>query len=58
MKKNKKEDLSGLGIPAGLFMGMGVGFLINEVVAGLFLGLGTGFLLMILIKILTKNKKN
>jgi len=46
-KKVKKEsNPSGLFIPAGLFVGMGVGFLIDELVAGLMLGLGAGFLVM------------
>ena len=56
MKKfrKKKEDLSGLAIPAGLFIGMGLGFLVDKLVAGLFIGLGTGFLLMIIIRLLKK----
>lgn len=46
-RKNKKEgDLSGLAIPAGLFIGMGVGFLNNNLVPWMFIGLGVGFLLM------------
>jgi len=49
-KKKKKEDFSGIAIPAGLFVGMGVGFLINELVAGLFIGLGVGFFVMLLVK--------
>ncbi len=47
-EKKKRGDISGLAIPAGLFVGMGVGFLIDELVAGLFIGLGAGFLLMLL----------
>ena len=31
-------------IPAGIFIGMGFGFLINNVPAGLFAGMGLGFL--------------
>ena len=43
MKKfKKKEELSGLAIPAGLFVGIGIGFLVDELVAGLFIGLGIG----------------
>lgn len=45
---NKHKGVSGLAIPAGLFIGLGVGFLINNIVAGLFLGLGGGFLVMLI----------
>lgn len=44
-KKKNSEGPEGLFIPAGLLIGMGLGFLIGELVAGLFLGLGIGFLL-------------
>jgi hypothetical protein len=43
----KKKDPAAAGalfIPAGLFLGFGVGFLINNVPAGMFVGLGLGFL--------------
>lgn len=45
-KAMKKDDRSGLFIPAGLFIGMGIGFIVNQLVGGIFLGLGVGFLLM------------
>jgi hypothetical protein len=54
-RENKKHKISGLFIPAGLFLGMGFGFLIDKLVAGMFLGLGLGFVGMI-IYILTKKK--
>ena len=47
-KKNK--GVSGVAIPAGLFIGLGVGFLVNNVTAGLFLGLGAGFLVMLVVR--------
>ncbi|MFC2059823.1 hypothetical protein ACFLTZ_01860 [Chloroflexota bacterium] len=47
----KRKGVSGVAIPAGLFIGMGVGFLIDNIVAGLFLGLGGGFLTMIILRI-------
>ena len=55
-KKKKEDDRSGLFIPAGLFIGMGVGFIIDQLVGGLFLGLGLGFLCMALTKIKKKKK--
>jgi len=48
----KRKGVTGLGIPAGLFIGMGVGFLIDNVTAGTLLGLGGGFLIMIILRIM------
>ncbi len=39
----RKRGVSGLFIPAGIFIGMGIGFVTDELVAGLFVGLGVGF---------------
>lgn len=55
-KKKKRSDVSGLAIPAGLFVGMGVGFLIDELVAGLFIGLGAGFLLMLIMLVILRDR--
>lgn len=54
-KQMKREDSSGLFIPGGLFIGMGIGFLIGELVAGLFIGLGAGFLLMAISRLTRKH---
>jgi hypothetical protein len=46
-RNQKKDDRKGAGslfIPAGILIGFGVGFLIDNVPAGMFLGLGLGFL--------------
>jgi len=46
MPEKKKDDSKGAGaffIPGGLFIGFGIGFIINNVPAGMFLGLGLGF---------------
>lgn len=43
---SKKNDKNGLFIPAGLLLGIGLGFLFNQVVAGTLIGLGVGFLTM------------
>lgn len=40
----KKMDTSGYFIPAFLFIGMGFGFLFDQLVPGIMLGLGVGFL--------------
>ena len=51
------NDLRGLLIPAGVITGMGVGFLINNVVAGMFIGLGTGFAILALVAIFMPDKR-
>ncbi len=47
----QKKDPSELAIPAGLFIGLGVGFLIGQIVGGVLIGLGLGFLLLMIIKL-------
>ena len=47
----KQKGVSGLAIPAGLFIGMGLGFLTDNLVPGLFIGLGGGFLVMLIVRI-------
>lgn len=42
----KRWEISGLFIPAGLFIGMGIGWALGYLVQGLFIGLGVGFLAM------------
>jgi hypothetical protein len=44
-KEDEKRKAAGFFIPAGLFIGFGIGFLINNVPFGIFGGLGLGFLL-------------
>ena len=46
----KKEDNSGLFVPAGLFIGLGLGALVGEWTAGVLLGLGAGFAAMAVMK--------
>ena len=48
----KQKGVSGVAIPAGLFIGMGVGFLIDNITACLFIGLGGGFIGMIILRII------
>ena len=55
--EKKKEDITGLFIPAGVLIGVGVGFLINNIPAGTVIGLGCGFLAMAIFKILKEQKK-
>ena len=50
----QKKDISGLFIPAGLFLGMGIGWVFGYLVPGLFIGLGAGFLGMALVRMRMK----
>lgn len=56
MKKKKKDTLEGLAIPTGLFIGMGIGFLTDNLVGWMFIGLGAGFLVMLLALLFRKKK--
>jgi len=51
--QKKQKGISGLAIPAGLFIGMGIGFLADQLVAGMFIGLGGGFLVMLILRLIT-----
>ena len=50
--KKRKSGVTGVAIPAGLLIGIGVGFLVDEIVAGTMIGLGCGFLLMIILRVI------
>jgi hypothetical protein len=52
--KNHCEDNTGLFIPAGLFIGLGIGGIYGHWLAGPLLGLGLGFLFMTIFKLLRK----
>lgn len=49
--EKKREEKSDLFIPAGLFIGLGVGFFLDQLVGGMFIGLGAGFLMAAVAKI-------
>lgn len=46
----KKNDPSGLLIPAGLLIGIGIGFLTYQIPAWTLIGLGAGFLAMFIFR--------
>ena len=50
-ESKERKDASGLFIPAGLFIGMGVGWALGFLVQGLLIGLGAGFLAMALVRL-------
>ena len=53
----KHWSITGVAIPAGVLTGLGVGFLIDNIVAGLFLGLGGGFLIMMIAMLIFQIRK-
>jgi len=54
-QKGKRKAASGLFIPAGLFIGLGIGFLLDNLVPWLFIGLGAGFLVFALFMLLVRD---
>jgi hypothetical protein len=52
LKREPRIDPSGIFVPAGLLIGMGVGFVYNNLPAGLFTGLGIGLLIMAILKLI------
>jgi len=54
-KKEKRKVAGGLFIPAGLFIGMGIGWALGYLVQGIFIGLGVGFLLFGLIMLTVRD---
>ncbi len=58
MEETKKNwGISGLFIPAGLFVGMGIGWALGYLVQGLLIGLGTGFFAMAIVQTLLNKKR-
>ena len=53
-KEKKRDSAAGLFIPAGFFIGFGLGFIVNNVPAGMFGGLGVGFLLFAIAAMMKK----
>ncbi len=55
-EQNNKNDkqAAGMFIPGGVILGMGIGFLIDNVSAGMFIGLGAGFILFAVVMLFKK----
>lgn len=53
-QKNNNDNQGALFIPAGVLLGLGVGFLINNIPAALFIGLGCGFIAFGIVGIIKK----
>jgi len=46
-----RAGVTGLAIPAGLLIGIGVGMLVDDIPAGVLIGLGCGFLGLIILRL-------
>ena len=55
--QKKHWNITGVAIPAGALIGLGVGFLIDNIPAGIFLGLGGGFLVMMIGMLILRVKR-
>ncbi len=53
-KREKRKSFGGLFIPAGVLIGLGLGYLLNNIEAFLFMGIGSGFLIWALYEIFRK----
>ena len=51
--KRKRNGISGLAIPGGLLLGIGIGMLVDNIPAGAMMGLGGGFLIMMVVRMVT-----
>jgi len=50
-ESKKRWAVGGIFIPAGLFIGMGLGWALGYLVQGLLIGLGAGFLGMAIVRL-------
>lgn len=50
-------NIVGIAIPAGVLIGLGVGFYTDNIPGGIFIGLGSGFLAMFLGMLILKTRK-
>jgi hypothetical protein len=54
VKRKKDDGIAGFSVPAGIFLGLGLGFLFGNLVGWMFVGLGSGFVVMMFLKFLLK----
>jgi len=59
-KTKNKTDIrwvaGGICIPAGLFIGMGIGWVLGHLVQGMFIGLGAGFFCLATVIMIKQNQ--
>lgn len=54
-RPRSRKAVSGVLIPAGLFIGMGIGFALDNLVAFMFIGLGAGLLAFAIIMVAVRD---
>ena len=54
-QKDKRRTAGGIFIPAGIFIGMGIGWAMGYLVQGLLVGLGVGFLLLAIVMLFARD---
>ena len=54
MAKEKKDQPGAIFIPAGVLIGLGLGFVFNNIPAYLFIGLGAGFVAFAIASLIKK----
>ena len=47
-ERKNQWGITGVAIPGGLLIGLGIGFIIDNIVAGILIGLGGGFIVMMI----------
>ena len=47
-EEKRQWGISGVAVPGGVLMGLGIGFLVDDIVAGILIGLGGGFFVMMI----------
>jgi hypothetical protein len=55
-EEKKQWGVTGVAIPAGILIGLGIGFLMDNIVPGILIGLGVGFLFMMIGMIILQMK--
>ena len=55
-EEKKQWGVTGVAIPAGILIGLGIGFLMDDIVPGILIGLGVGFLSMMIGMIILQKK--
>ena len=54
-EKGSRRKIAGVLIPAGLFIGMGIGWAIDKFLPGMYIGLGVGFLAFVIVWITVRD---
>ena len=56
-EEKRQWGISGVAIPGGVLLGLGIGFLVDDIVAGILIGLGGGFFVMMIGMVILQLKK-